>query len=774
MDNRWSNEEFPPRLPLRIPAYRDIQPAEVYDVSGSPASSDNLLAHARLLRRYKWIIASFAFLGALAGLGISLFQTPIYEARLSMEVQNFNQDFLDVGKVDPTTVNYEADSYLQTQMKMIQSDGLLDRVVARVPFNDPNADTPESARHSWVRGLLGLPQIQGQTPRQKAISLALNTLRVRGSGMTRLIEVYCSSTNPHFAADFCNTLSEEFLEQSLEVRWNSAQRVTNWLTQQLAGLKNTLQLSEGRLNEFIRRTGVLSGSDKDNLAAQRLTQLEDEVFRAQADRVSKQSKYELAMSSQPDTLPEVLDDASLRDYQMKFMELRRQYAELSSVLTANHPQVKRVEAQLHELTSGLEHHRENILSRVRNEYEQAVRREDLLQKEYSEQLKKVADQTSNGVQYNALKRDVDSTRDLYESLLRRFKEAGVAAAMRVSNIRVVDRAKIPSVPSKPNRRLDLGLGVTTGLFLGLGFIFVRDRIDSSLKNPGDAKFYLNTPELGMIPAAGLDKQLVYGRRLAKLSITDTPEHSEACVELVTWQNKYSFTAESYRSVLTSILFRSERENGSRPRALLVTSPGPRDGKTTTLSNLGISLAETLVASNKRVLLIDGDLRRPRLHGIFDRAASPGLGELLAAGSTRQDLSLDSFIRSTAVPGLWLLPAGTADGPVTKLIYSTELPKLLVRLRQEFDTLLVDAPPLVALPDARILARWVDAVLLVVRSVHTDRELATTACEQLRDDGAPLLGTILNDWNPRKAGAAGGHAKEYISSYRRYYRALRSS
>jgi succinoglycan biosynthesis transport protein ExoP len=762
MRNGWSNH-LDPEQGLRRLSQRDLAVVDPYDARYRAAEPDGLLPYLRVMSRRKWTIAAFVALGAVAGLTVALLRTPIYEARVSMEVQNFNQEFFDVGKIDPTKVNYEADSYLQTQMKMIQSDGLLDRVVAQVPFRSAEGDTPPPSRPSLLRTILHLPQSKPLTAREQAINLALGTLRVRGSGMTRLIEVYCDATNPQFAADFCNTLANEFLQQSLEVRWNSAQRVTNWLTEQLAGLKETLQRSEEKLNAFQRSTGVLSGTGKDNIATQRLQQLEEETFRAQADRVSKQSKYELARSEPAENLPEVLDDPSLRDYQGRYVDLRRQYAELSSALTPSHPQVKRVEAQLNELNSSLQHRRENILSRIYNEYETARRREALLYNAYQAQLKQVADQTDKNMQFNALKRDVDSTRDLYESMLRRFKEAGVAAAMRVSNIRVVDQAKPPEVPDQPDRKLHLALGITAGLVFGISFVLIRENTDPRLKGPGDARYYLDLPELGLIPAAKIDPG-----RSRSLALRGNVLRGEAHpVELVAWESKHSLAAESYRSALTSIMFCGERVIGKRPQVVLLTSPGPQDGKTTTLCNLGISLAGTLFDSKRRVLLIDADFRRPRLHRIFGMSGQEGFCDLLRDGQDPEHCSTERFVRPTEIPGLWLLPAGMPTEAVTYLIHSHRLRTFLDRFRREFDAILLDAPPMLSsLSDARVLARSADAVILVVRSSHTSRDVAIVAREQLRDDGTPLLGTILNDWNPKKAGTPRQSA-EYISTYMRY-------
>lgn len=765
------------RRRLNAPVSGLPQPTEAYESTGQPGGNpEGLFAYWRLLMCRKGTILGFALLGVAAGIGISFLQTPIYQARVSMEVENFNQEFLDVGKVDPTRVNYEEDSYLRTLMKLIESDALLDRVRAKVPFNSRSGNNLMSSRPSLVRALLMLPKSEPQTPREKALRMAIDSLRVRGSGMTRLMEVFCDSTDPQFAADFVNTLTAEFIQQSLEARWNSAQHVTDFLTEQLRGLKEKLEASEERLNAYTRSVGLIpsSGKDKDDVVTQKLDQLQQELLRAQADRVTKQSRYELVATSPPDSLPDILDDASLRDYQNRFVELRRQHAELTAALTPAHPQVKRLEAQIAEIKASAGERMTNIINRIRNDYQSARRRESLLEAAYGEQLRLVEQQGTKSIEYDALKRDVDSTRDLYESMLRKFKEAGVAAAMHVSNIRVVDRAKTPQIPVKPNRKLNLILGLFVGLFLGTGFVFMREQTERGLRSPGEAELYLNVPELGLIPATHCDP--VNGMHkwrptLPLLSLTrpeeDNYDGSSKALELATWHSQFSLTAESYRSALTSILLSGERKNGRRPKVVLLTSPGPRDGKTTTVCNLGIAIAEMTAQTNKRVLLIDGDLRRPRLHKIFGIAENTGLCDLLLDTGAPESCPIDALVRKTEIPALYVLPSGTFDGHITKLLYSERLGQFLNRFRREFDTVLLDTPPMISISDARLLARWADAVILVLRSDHTDRDVAIIAREQLRDDGTPLIGTILTDWDPKKAGAASGFNKRYVN-YMHYY------
>ena len=523
--------------------------------------SEGLLLYWRVLVKRKRAVVLITLSGIAAGLLFSFLQTPIYEARASLEVQNFNDQFLGMGKTDPTSVNYEADSYIQTQLKMLQSDSLLDRVSAKVPFG--GGLNSQGERFSLFESLR-FPQGNPLSPREQAIQMAVLSLKVRGSGMTRVIEVYADSKTPQFAADFVNTLASEFIQQSLDVRWNSAQRVTEWLTQQIENLRMKLERSEGRLNAYTRASGLLFLSqDKETATDPRLTELEQELFRAQTDRVMKESKYELANTRSADSLPEVLDDITLREYQTRLSDLQRQFAELTAAYTPEHPQVLRVQAQIVQLKTTIEKQRNNIVSRIRNEYEGSKRREAMIERSYEQQIRAAGEQGSKAIQYNILKREADTTRQLYEGMLQKLKEAGVSAAMPVSNFRIVDRAKPPLFPSQPDKRLNLALGLCAGLFAATGFVFLRERTARGLNEPGELKVHLQVPELGLIPTAksdpanaGIVKRLLSGgtKQPDRNSLADSPE-------LAIWRQRSSATAESYRSALTSILLAAEGESG---------------------------------------------------------------------------------------------------------------------------------------------------------------------------------------------------------------------
>ena len=754
-----SNMAEQPRVPTP-----HVGPIQV-DVAAAPAYY-TLADYWHMVVRHKMALLRFALVGLFGAILISLVQTPIYRARTSIEIQDFNENFLDIKSVDRASSagNYiAAESYIETQVKILQSESLRERVIGKLSLYETPPATGWRGFVPRVRRKFGLSSPSSLPPTEALIAQVERNLTVRAPARTRLLEVLYESPDPKLAADFANTLVSEFVEQSQEMRWKSTQRTAEWLTSHLDEMKVKLEQSEAQLQDYARSTGLTLTSAKDNLEETRLKEVQEELSKAQADRVAKQAKYEEAISKPVDSLPEMLEDPTLRDYRVKLTDLQRQFVELSATLTPAHYKVKRVQAQIAELQSAIETERGNILHRIGHEYQAARRRESLIAQVHADQEKIVADQSNKAIHYNMLKREVDSTRQLYDSMEERVKQASLATAMRASNVLVVDPAKPPSFPYRPNMPMNSALGLLSGVLLGLGFVLFRERFDRRIRAPGDAQVYLNIPELGVVPLAQLSSSqhpsnsLHAPHRLTLPSGRDPVSALDDCPELATWQCKTSVVAECVRTALISILLPDK--NGDLPRILVITSPAPGDGKTTVVTNLSIAMAEI----RQKVLLIDGDLRRPRLHKVFGVSNDSGLGNLLRTGTSLETISIMNLLCKTKISGLYLLPGGTSPVSPSILLNSPRMSGLLECLRNEFDMVLVDAPPVIHLADARVLGRFADGVILVIRSGQTTPESAMSACQSFLEDGTRVLGTVLNSWDPK----TGRHYGYGYSDYQAY-------
>jgi capsular exopolysaccharide synthesis family protein len=730
-----------------------------------------LLDYWRMVRKRRFTVIVAAVIGALLGFLYAVPQARIYQARTTIEVQGLNEDFLGMRNVTPTvspTSNDYPDFDIQTQVKILQSRSLLKQVIEDLRNGKRPADLrPPNRLATWKQALGIHPQSQHDLW-EEALDVAAGSVRIRASGTNRIVEISCDSTQPAVAAAFANTLTREFIQQNLEARWKSTEYTGEWLGRQLQDIKIKLEKDEDELNTYARVAGLTFADEKTNVDEDKLRGLQKDLLAAEDDRIAKQSKYEMAKSSPPETLPDVLDDATLRSYEANLTDLRRQYAQLRVNFKDTHPDVRRIQVQIGLMETTLESERGHIMNRIRNEFESADRREKMLAASYADQLHLVGDQAVKTSHYSILKREVDSARQLYDTMLQRLKEASVASALRASNIRVVDPAELPELPYKPNVPRFLITGLLLGCFCGFALIVFQEKADRTLHEPGDTATYLHLPELAAIPAASVDLS-PRGLRMARRSrgLFGSDNHREADglvndrVELLTWSRRHSLVAEAFRGALTSILFSSR--TGERPRVLVLTSASPGEGKTTVVSNLALALAEI----NQKVLIIDADLRRPRIHEVFGLCNDGiGLSEQLLDPEHVDLLGLTSCLRKTQITGLHILPSGCARINAASLLHSERLGELIWTLRDRFDTILIDTPPVVNVPDARVIARHADGVVLVFRSAVTTRDAALMAKQRFCDDGISIMGTILNDWNPKTQGYSeyGKYYTSYLPDY----------
>lgn len=644
---------------------------------------------------------------------------PVYQAKGLLELQQPPASTNNAQNGTPAeTINAQSyDAWIDTQIGILESDTLVRRVVARLKLVDRlNANRPHGLAALWDKYLSG---DRGPVTRERAFEIASKNLKVRQSRLNDLVEVLYSASDPQLAADFVNALADEYEQQNLESRWQMAQSTGTWLTRHLTDLRAKLESSETALQEYSRAAGLLFVSDdKESVARDRLRQVQEELSKAQSDRIERQSQMEMAANVPADSVPQVLDNAALKEYMVKISDLERQLAEARQIYTATNPKVLMIQSQITSLQSALNKTQSSVLARLRNEYEAALKNEKMLEAQYAEQTRVVSGQDEKMIRYEMLKHDVDTNRATYESLLQKVKESSVSVALQATAIRVVDAALPPEKPYKPNDLVNLSGGLLAGLILGLTSVSLRHRSDRRVHKPGIMQRYLDTPELGVIPSSA-------------------PHTRSAGVRA--WLDPNSPVSESFRSVMTSILFAGGGRSGIR--LAVITSPEAGEGKTTVASNLGATFA----ATGRRVLLVDADLRRPRLNKVFDLPNSPGLLEFAEDAHTKgQAAQISRFIHPTSVAGLFLMPCGTCVNGSANLLHTLRFHELFSALRDEFDMVIVDAPPLLCVPEVRVMARLADGVVLVIRAGSTQVDEAVHAEKYISRDGGNLIGIVLND------------------------------
>lgn len=700
-----------------------------------------------LVRRYWPLLICLLLLGALAAAALVVFDSPVYKSRVLIEVQGINEAWLR-NSIDVASSFDSNEMNIQTQIQLIRSGPFMRRVFERlqsetVPLTPAGTDLFSRLRQR-VR-----PSAQDPIQHmQRGLQVALATFDARPVNRTRLIELTCDSTSPEIASQFVNTVAMEFIDESLRARMQSSQKTNEWLAGQMEETKSKLQEAEERLQEFVQSSGNLFAGQDVTLDDAKLAQLRMELSRIQSDRIAKQTKYELTLKNPIESLPEILDDAGLRAYQHKINDLRREKAALEMTFTAEHPRVKKINVQIAALQANLQSELTGVISRIRSDYESALRQERTLASAYNAQSQRVTSISSKAAEHNALKREVDTRRQMYQSLLVQVNQAGLTNSVPVNPMRLVEESSPARVPYKPKPVQNISFGVIAGLALTVAIVFIREKLDRSVKSPGISRSLVNAPELGVIPSA----EAARGSKglLARWRGNNANDYSLLPAERMAndvsfWHTGVSVLAESFRATLASLL--RNHAGGLAPRVILVTSAGPGEGKTLVAANLGIALAET----GRRVLLLDGDFRRPRLHQVFQVSNERCLIDLLEESTPIENYGVETLGVSTAVSGLTLLPSRPAGQVISKILYSPRLPAIIERLSTQFDILIIDAPPILNLADARVIARMTDGVILVLRSGITDRSRAIEACRRIYEDGLIVLGTVLNDWHPGKSG-----------------------
>lgn len=723
------------------------------DDGGGNAESGGWQRYWRVISGHKLWITLFCLLGAAGGFAAFVPQLPRYEASTTLELQPINQSFMNIGAIDPLAGNFsDAGLNAQTQIAIIRSRSIIGPALDRMERESSPVLAAPADPFSKVRNRLGVVPKEPVQAFKDGLALASATLSVRVMPGTRIIQISCESNIPEVAADFVNALASEFLYNNVQSRSTNTQRTSQWLAGQLEETKARLEQAESTLQEFSRKSGNLFVAESETLSSTRLKQLQGNLAAAQTDRINKQTLYQASLTRPLESFPPEISER-LNDAQAEIDKLKTELAQLSTTLTPNHYRVQRVQAQIAELEGARERERKNILTRIQSDYEEAQNREKLLMNAYRAQAGELSSEADKAAEYSSLKREAEILRQTLNSLLAQNNQTMVASAVPVQSARVVDAAKAADQPTGPSLPRHIATGFALGGLLGYVTSLLRDgrkqkRQQDRFGLPGYAARVLNVPELGVIPTAVVENGKpvrLFARH--KPSSPAVPSNaalngaSSRRVELITWTEKPSLFAESFRLTLASL---TTGKSGSSPTVLVVASPGPSEGKTTVATNIAIARAET----GRRVLLLETDLRKPHLADLFDLPDLRGWSDLILEEGSFQADHIESRVQSTHIPGLFAMAGGTsAPERIHQVFNSPKVPLLLAALRRQFDMVIIDTPPLLQFSEARLIGRLADGVVLVLRSDHTNRAAALACRQRLWEDGIPILGTVLNDWNP---------------------------
>lgn len=734
-----------PLLQPNVPMLREVGSVQLgrnlASVHPALVAQDSVLRdYLRVLLKRIWVVLGTLAVVFGATLIASLRSTPIYDAVGSIAI-NKPDPMLTSLRDGNTPIDYYDPTDLDTEVRILRSDLLALQVIKELNLDK----LPEFGGHgeSTSSSLeLTTDTLQPDSARANALLGAFKgNLRVLLEPNTRIIDVHYRSPNKELAARIVNTLANTYIEQNFKTRFESTMQASDWLSRQLVDLQMKVETSQEKLVQYQKEHQILGIDDKQNITTEKLDELNKQLTDAESQRMEKEALYRLAESGDSESAASVAGAAAapgkssvassglLDRLEGEKADLKVQIAQMGTQFGPAYPKIAQLNNQLKEIDVQIQVEMKKVAERLRGDYMAALQRETMLRQALEEQKQQENKLNESAIEYSLLKRDFETNRTLYEGLLQKLKEAGVTAGLRSNNIREVDIARTPAGPAEPNIPRNLGFAFVLGLTSGIGLAFLLEGIDNTVRTPEQAQLISGLPSLGMIPLApksATDNNAKQGLMVAA---------SKEAVELITQSRPQSQMAESYRALRTSLLLTSL---GAPPKTILITSALPREGKTTTSINTAIVLAQ----KGTRVLLIDADLRRPSIHKALGLGHRTGLSNVLTGGATLQQAT----VRSSLLPTLYVLPAGTPPPNPAELMASGQMVDVLAELRDQYDHIVVDTPPTLSVTDAVVLSTKADAVVLVIRSSQTTKPALRRARDILAQVNARVAGVLLNAVN----------------------------
>ncbi len=681
--------------------------------------------------KHRWKILAMILL-AVVGSGIlSYSATPMYRSLVSIQIDP------EAAKVVPyfdiseafvnANTNYEL--YMKTKDEVLRSPALARRTVRQIRETQGDAITPEhdSDLSNFTRNL-GVQRIEG----------------------SQIVRLSFTSADPEFAARVANTVAEEFIKMHFEGKYEMIGRAKDFLNEQLATIKTNLENAELELVEYAGRHGFAAlDRAEDTVAQQGFSFLTTERVKAEGAYIAKSAELEALQQATPENFPEQLRSTSITSLEDQVLRLEQELSLMRTQFGDNWPALQKKQQDLDLVRTQLRREREAAIAATREQVQMdnavARRQYEMLTGSLQEHRRLIEEMNEASIRFNILKRDVDTNEALYQSLLQRLKETGVVAGLDFGNIHVVDPATPPMLPYSPQPLWNLLLAVLFGSVIGLSTALLLEYVDNSIELPDELE-KLGLPSLGFIPSFELPRNGKRHFTPGTLLESDTGDLRSNVPRLLS-DNRPPIVRESYRSLCASILL---SRGDAPPRIVLVTSAVPREGKSTTVINLGITLAQ----NGTRTVLVDLDMRKPSLGKAFNADDQFGASLYLSGNSKAMP-----EIQETEVPNLFVIPAGPAPPNPLALLTSERLPQMLAALKKDFKYILVDSPPVLNVSDPWVIAPFADGVLMVIRFGETPRELVSRARSKLVDTGATVLGAVVNSADLTNPG---------YSSYGEYY------
>jgi capsular exopolysaccharide synthesis family protein len=742
----------------------------------------DVLEYWHIILKRKWILVTFAAVLVVFVAIFSFTSTPLYRATASIMIEEPSSNMLNIQDIMGYGGYYRSDylgTFFNTQLKLLTSRSLAERVAKKMNFPArPEFLASARSRTSLFQSVKNLVTLRWLfTPRKPAdrgekaqyqpnpysayAFTVLGGLSITPVEETRLVDVSYTSSHPVLAADIVNTLVEEFISFSIESRYEATQQASEFLTEEIAKLRDDLGAKERDLQRYGEEKKLLFLSKDESSVVNKFADVSSALTEAQVDRIKKESLFRELRSLKADALPQFISNPLIQSLKTSYTQTKNEFDERSKVFKPDYPEMIKLRTRMDSMKSELQSEIRKAVDASEADFRASQKKEASLQNMLESQRTEVSKMDSNAILYNSLRIEVENMRNLLNSLVAKQNETLVSArlgGLRTSNIKIIDRALVPGGPFTPNTRRNLLMALLVGLFGGLGLIFLVEYMDNTVKGPEDAEKITGLPSLGIIPFLspdGLKKRsdqygsYSYGAENAAGEET-MPEVSE--IELINHLFPKFSISEDYRTVRTSILF---SHSDSQPKTICFTSTLPQEGKTATVSNIAVSFAQL----EGKVLLVDCDMRKPRLHRIFKVRNLVGLSGYLTGKVTFEDA-----IQKTSIENIWILPSGPHPPNPAELLNSRRMKEFMALVKERFDVILLDTPPVLAVIDPVIISSLSDCTVIVIRAGKTTRKPLAKAVAEIRKAKSEVIGVIFNEVRIGRQGTVGPYYHYYQYEY----------
>jgi polysaccharide biosynthesis transport protein len=701
----------------------------------------------------RWKIAVAILAVVMVGVFLaSYLATPLYHSAVMIQIERENPNQLTVE--DLFGIQISDQEFMQTQYVLLKSKGLADRVIREHNLlSDPDF---------YPSGIKGKGPAEIDKIRTSMVPGVASSIEVAPVHGTSLVEIGYVATSPRLAQKVAEGVGDSYMRMNIEKKLDTVRQANEFLTKQIATVKAEIDIAQETLNKYGENKDIISTADASNVTMVKLNQLNADFTAAQNDRIQKMASYESIVNGSPETIAS--NDSLVQQLNAELAAAEREYAQKRSLYLPEHPDMIALKTKIEKTRQS----RQSAVLQAYNQRRDAARsemlsaesREGQMRTAYEQQKREAMKFNANAATWTDLRGQIEGKRTLLDQLTKRLNETEVTSRLRganTSNIYWVDHADVGS-PFNVTMKRNLQSAFPLGVILGLAAIFFLEYMDRSIKTPEELERVTHFASLGVIPSATSVNRADYGYQYSygskgepKLRAVEDEDEVPAQVELIPFRQTRSPISEAYRAFRTSLLLAS----ASSPKVIVITSTFAREGKTTT----SVNLATVLAQMGKPVVLIDADLRRPRLQKVFRDKMNLGLVNYLVA-----NISLDDVMQTTEVPNLSVILSGPTPPNPSELLASDRMKHLIQEMRSRYAYVIFDSPPVMAVTDAIVLAANADGVVLTVHGGQTPRELVQRAAERLRQSNIPVLGALLNNLDLQQYGYT------YKKSYYDYYSA----